>query len=739
MDRRNHAAGLGSGTQLMEQGMTNSRATGSNHTPSTTGARPPSLVSAISSTTTTQVAAESSTSSLIPQHALENGNPQPLGIQVLPRQNAVTEQARLDRTPSFQHSFETDERPTRTPVSGVFKTGWQGLTDSIRSLNQRYRLLVERWQGRKSFRIPRPYHGQWNSWKTRWLWLSLILFITMSLVIVILCLDSASRQNTGFAPLGSAPAFLSKRPVLEKALWSQGILYTTLPAFLMTLYIMMVSSSVTSFVELQPFLDLARSNGGPAKTTVMLDYRTYPILYSFVVAFRNKHTMLGVYMLLSVLLTVAVVPLTAFLFTDGSFNFESVVPVTIATAFDETSVLAIPDLRLIMDFASAFRIYNGHAPPWTDGEYAFPKIVAAKLPPLGSGNLTANVTAHSAYIDCRIIPEKEYTVTRVDHIGGSIPPFTLQISSDDCGCVVTNNFNIRHKSLPNLQPNATYMTTWRTSCTLETEYSRLSIMTVLYNQAVDILTNFSIISCVPSYWQTPGSLTMATPSLSSGSAPTIHSFVKNESDAKAFRPPVVSLFFESSLHTIGSFNPTSDVEANDFGRHILSLAGKYNESSPIAPETLSSAVQVLFSSVYSVLLSTTVMQPVSAPVEENTIHTRQRNRLVVVSPVAYIISIILSGVALAIVTMFWYGRQPSVLREEPVGILSHAGILVGSDLLEKMKIMKDEPGYNGKMVEALKDEYPYLEGWNCKLEDSADHRMARIVSIATTRPPAETA
>ncbi|KAL5314180.1 hypothetical protein ACEPPN_018605 [Leptodophora sp. 'Broadleaf-Isolate-01'] len=552
------------------------------------------------------------------------------------------------------------------------------------------------------------------------------------------CPGYLSRQNTGFASLGNPPGFLSKRPALEKALWSQGILYTTLPAFFMTLYTMMISSSVTSFVELQPFLDLAKPNGGPAKTTVMLDYRTYPILYSFAIAFRNKHTLLGVYMMLSVALTVAVVPLTAFLFTDGSFNFDAAVPATLTTFFDETSVLAIPDLRLIMDFASAFRIYDGHAPPWTNGEYAFPKLSTPDIPEPTPGNLTVNVTAHSAYIDCRIIPENEYTVTRIDHIGGDIPAFTLQISSSDRGCTVTNNLNIQHKSLPNLQPNSTYMTTWSTSCTLDTEYSRLSILSVLYNQGANTLSNFSLISCIPSYWQTPGNLSIATPTLNSNSAPSINAFSSNESDAVQFRPQILSLFFESSLHTIGSFNPTSDVEANDFGRHILSLAEKYNGSSPMSPEALSSAAEVLFSSIYSVLLSTTVMQPRPQPETGIGIYSRQQTRVVVVSPVAYIITVILAGVVIAIVTMFWYGTQPSILREEPVGILSHAAVLVGSDLLETMKRLRDAPRYDGKMVQALKGRFSDLEDANCKMENAGTNGAANVVFTSTAPVPAQT-
>ncbi|KAG4430109.1 hypothetical protein IFR05_014407 [Cadophora sp. M221] len=681
---------------------------------SVTQHRPVSLVSAISSTAITirVDTGNTSTLSLIHQPSPEHAPPDTPSVQ-----NAAAE-------PIAAAQVDVEDVARNLP-----SVDFDVEQDDARNIWKDFRSIRRYWRG--------PNSGQWRSWKTQWPWLSLILFVTISLVLVICTLDLASRQKTGFASLGNPPEFLSKRPALEKALWSQGILYTTLPAFLMTLYTMMVSSSVTSFVELQPFLDLAKPNGGPARNTIMLDYRTYPILYSFAIAFRNKHTLLGVYMMLSVVLTVAVVPLTAFLFTDGSFNFDATVPVSLTTFFDETSVLAIPDLRLIMDFASAFRIYDSHAPPWTNGEYAFSKISSSNITGSTLGNLTVNITAHSANIDCRIIPENQYTVTRIDHIGGDIPAFTLQISSSDRGCTVSNNLNIRHKNLPYLQPNATYMTTWSTSCTLDTEYSRLSILSVLYNQGANALSNFSFISCIPSYWQTPGNLSMTTPNPLSNSAPSINSFSSNASDAIQFRPPVVSLFFESSLHTIGSFNPTSEVEANDFGRHILSLAGKYNESSPMAAEALSSAAEVLFSSIYSVLLSTTVMQPSPQPVIETGIHSRQQARVIVVSPVAYIITVILVAVAIAIISMFWYGMQPSILREEPVGILSHAGILVGSDLLETMKDLRDAPGYDGKMVRALKGKFLDLEDANCRMGNAGTNGAANFVFTSTAPVPAQ--
>ena len=73
----------------------------------------------------------------------------------------------------------------------------------------------------------------------------------------------------------------------------------------MTLYSLMFSSTVTCFMDLQPHMDLAKRDGAPARTTIMLDYRRYLMFKNVYVAFQNKHHLLAFYMLLSTALTIA--------------------------------------------------------------------------------------------------------------------------------------------------------------------------------------------------------------------------------------------------------------------------------------------------------------------------------------------------------------------------------------------------------------------------------------------------
>ena len=113
----------------------------------------------------------------------------------------------------------------------------------------------------------------WKPWKIRSLWLSILLIVTVFFVITILTLVNISNEEQGFTPLWNPPGFFARLPAFENNIWTQGVLYTSLPAFFMTLYSLMFSSTVTMFMDLQPYMDLAKPDGASARTTIMLNYR----------------------------------------------------------------------------------------------------------------------------------------------------------------------------------------------------------------------------------------------------------------------------------------------------------------------------------------------------------------------------------------------------------------------------------------------------------------------------------
>jgi Protein of unknown function (DUF3433) len=364
-----------------------------------------------------------------------------------------------------------------------------------------------------------PGDPEWKSWKIRYPWMSFLLVVTISLIATIMTLDVISRRNNGFAPLTSAPGFLARDPVIEKAIWQQGILYTSLPAFIMTLYRTMWESTVSAFADRQPYVDLKKKGGRPARATIMLDYKTEPALWAYVLAFRNNHYLLGLCLLSSVLLALLVVPLVAFLFTTSSFPSNTILPVSFLTTFDPTSIISVvPDLRLSLNSAAAIRLQDARNPPWTDGEFAIPRFVPSAS--VGDGNATIETIAYSADIDCEYLPESAYKKVILPPGTPGFPArsTTIKITANHRGCDIEGDISITTVSefpdfpgMPSMNPPQNYLTIWSTiGCSADSGWTRISMLTARHVNSSTGITNFSLISCIPSYLMTPGELIATT-------------------------------------------------------------------------------------------------------------------------------------------------------------------------------------------------------------------------------------
>jgi hypothetical protein len=522
----------------------------------------------------------------------------------------------------------------------------------------------------------------------------------VSLIGVVAALDVVSRRKSGFVRQGNPPTFFVHNPAWEKAIWTQGIFYTAFPAFIMTLYQKMWDSAVTAFADRQPYIDLKKSGGRPPRSTIMLDYKAEPFLYCWLIALRNKHFVLAACMFISVVLALLIVPLTSFLFTTDSFASNTTIPLSFETAFN-SNILGdypnYPDLRLPLDSAAAMHIQDARRPPWTDGEYAVAKFVP--LVDLGEGTVTLETTAYSARSDCIHIPESKYQKTILTPDETGIPALSIKITADDRGCQISNFINLQ------LNPGYpdTILRIWTTtSCAPDVGWSRFSILTALYTDASTNVTNFTLISCAPSYWMTPGTLVATTDSLSPLS---LRTFAPHQSNTSQFRPEALWRFFEMEIQYTGCFDPASNVDTNEFGRYVYKISSNKNPASPLLPEAIIYATQTLFTTTFAVFASTDLFKPTSFPLNGSGVHSVEETRLFVVSPVASIILGVLFAATVLNIFLFFYARQESMLYEEPVGLLSMSGILHNSDLNTMVKKLAQEPNFNGKTTEAaIKEE-----------------------------------
>lgn len=588
-------------------------------------------------------------------------------------------------------------RRTGTPLSTTPPPamGNEGQADQIR-LSQTSTNHPSQPTPPASIQTPQNLWKEWRSSKIQWRWLSILLCVVVSFIVVIAALEVVSRRRSGFVRQGKAPAFLAAHPALEKALWEQGILYTAFPAFIMTIYRTMWESTVMAFADRQPYVDLKKEGGRPPRSTIMLDYKAESFFHGWIVAIQNKHLLLAACMLSSVVLTLFIVPLTSFLFTTSSFTSNTTFPLHFETVFNSNIIEKfpnVPDLRLPMNAAAVMRIQDAGRLPWTDGEYAFPKFTPQVN--IGEGNATLETTAYSARADCITIPESQYRKTILTPGDTSIPAFFITITADDRGCSISNSIYLAVNS----DHTEIILRIWPTVvCGADAGWSRFSIMTGLYMNESGSLTNFSLISCIPSYRVTPGTLVATLDSLS---APLLRSFTPYPSSTSEFRPESLWSFFERGILEPNCVEPASNMDANEFGRYVYRIASKINPVSPLHPEAMASAARMLFNTTFAVFASTVLFKPASSPLNSTGIYSTDEIRLIVVSPVAYVILGVLGTVALLNIFLFYYARQESILYEEPVGLLSMAGILHKSDVNTMIERIALEADFNGKTTEAV--------------------------------------
>lgn len=168
-----------------------------------------------------------------------------------------------------------------------------------------------------------------------------------------------------------------------------------------------------------------------------------------------------------------------------------------------------------------------------------------------------------------------------------------------------------------------------------------------------------------------------------------------------FRPNPFSVFFELNMPIFNCFDQLSNVAADEFMRNVYNIAVKRSPDSPMLPEAIIDAASSLWSTTFAVLASTELFRPINPLLNGTGIHSAEVSRLIVVSPIAYIILSVLIVIALLNISLFFYAEEESILLEEPVGLVSAAGILHNSSVNEIVnELMRQD--VNGKITAAMK-------------------------------------
>ncbi|KAF4462137.1 hypothetical protein FALBO_11058 [Fusarium albosuccineum] len=526
-----------------------------------------------------------------------------------------------------------------------------------------------------------PQSYGWLNSCLRWPSLLTFTFLNLALLATVISLTIVSSTKDGFVTIPSrneSSPDSSGNPQIFSISWDLGLLWTTLPSFVFSLFGAYWAWMAGAIAERQPYVELRKERGAEARLSIMLDYRVVASIWRWWGAFRKSHHMVGATTLLSVLLTYTIAPFAARLFVPEVVAVTKALPIVYNRAFNGDNINATLDWRPVLDTVAATLIYGGNGIAWTDEERAY-RPFSPKSELAGGADIAANTTAYSAYLNCELV--KDYTITSD---GDSV-----DVSGDDRGCSFKQSFEVTSSQ------KIYFKTTSQTGCSAKNYYSRLVFTAATYSSsASNNLDDISVISCATGYRQVSGTLTV-TPS---PSAPFIWEFTET-GEADTTRPKLWRVFEQDILGPV-SFNPQAKWSTSDMGSLILYYAQRSQPSKPLASDVLMDAASKAFTAIYMNAVAIHGFGSLSEAEEGTGTALIPTTRLFVVPWVAYIIIAFLMIILCSVVAICIHlQRSPSILTEEPEGLLSMAGILCNSELFTIAWNIRHDPKFDGGVIE----------------------------------------
>jgi hypothetical protein len=508
---------------------------------------------------------------------------------------------------------------------------------------------------------------EWKSWRLGRPFTIGLFIVDLSIIILIITLERISIRNGGLATVPRVSTDPLQHSSLSSLIWSYGLLWTALPSFLMALYRIGWDAIVSATAERQPYVDLnaTEDHASTAGRTVMLDYRTYPILYNWVIAIRMKHGLIAFAMILNSILSLLLVPLTSHLLAATPSVLAKDFNATIFNTFNEAA-LNNADLQPALNIARAALAYNAEPPPWTTAKYSFEPFEIGAAEALR--NYTVPVNAYYGQLDCVSLDVPKPQVS-ASGLGSNLTTYTYKLKDRSCtlsDIVVPIGDPPVEKSLH---------TSPTTSCGDAAHFSRIALWAgnPISSKKIE---NVTITSCIPSYWKTKGSLTV---SAQKDLLPRVESFVEDTAQLAEFRP-FGTRVFEGDLTFFLQMDPKGIYSADLLAIIAYEVGRTLNPGNPMDGPTLRKAMEKVWPSVFAYVTTTSLIQ---RPNKRTVLGQQMRNetRLFVYSPVAWTIVAILILVAICNVFLILHAeREHSILQEEPQGLLGAAVLLQDSDV-----------------------------------------------------------
>ncbi|KAL1795898.1 hypothetical protein ACET3X_006122 [Alternaria dauci] len=527
--------------------------------------------------------------------------------------------------------------------------------------------------------------AQWRSIVLRPAIVSLLLFAEVSLISTIVALWVLSYLRKGFIDIefrGSGSAVLSVQGALDRG---QPLLWTTLPVIILTLYRLFREAVVAALVVETPFIELHKSSSvRPTKIrkSIYVDYRTSFGIVAWYKAIQNSHTFLGLCMLFSFMVSIALVPLTGGLFAEGEELSATDATFSLLSTLDTTTDITVVDYGRLFDFVSASWIYTAPYPPGTEGHFPLPRIA----PKQGLKNYTISLPATTSQLslDCQVISDAAFTTkTETDNIK------LRAFSATDRDCLISGDIAVGSQNVYYVGALS------QQDCPDVAGRTRMVLFSVPVDSTGD-MQDPTLISCIPSYWSVNGTVGIIRSTDFNGRLTETPSFSETSRVVEEL-PGLKRQQFEQGVVNVQSINVGSKVSTPD---RLAELVARYIDSNGLdfAEENLIRAASTVYPAVYTMLCLDKFYPPLAQQIQQEGVLHIPENRLHVVEPVAIAMLVILAILIVETIYLIIYlHRNPSILAEEPIGLVGAANILHDSNIPCLVAKCHHEPGFDGRL------------------------------------------
>ena len=528
--------------------------------------------------------------------------------------------------------------------------------------------------------------SNWKSWKLKRRCTIPVLCLQIAVFVTILVLTIVSESNDGFASVSDLPLWtVADHDIHRQLLW------TALPAFFIALLGIVYAMIVTTTAERQPFVELF--TGNTAKLTIMLDYPSYPLFYNWIVAFRNGHFHLGGAMLLHLLGSISLVPLTSNLFTAAPTHIEKMISLLQPYGIDISDLDIQTNLQIPIDLSSAIHSYGARAPRWMTSKYGFDPF--GPMENSEPGNILGQTSAYHTEPACQVI---DRTSLDIDSSGTDVPGVgSVNIQFSDRGCDITG------LQWPVTSSRASYSYSWFQPCSGSTDpKDRIGIFAATYSPLdPDSFSNLTIISCFPTYWKTKVNLTMPFDEERTDDVVSI------EKEGDPMRISSLSLrSLNANLPLYRLAGQSGGVKDDSLGNAVHSYAQKLIPGAEFQPEGYLDAMETIYTTMFAALVTTQLIRSLDAPQEFDGQLSLTTLRLYVSVPIAAVLEVLLLLMIFCTTILIIHVlRRQSILTEEPKGLLGRALLLLRSEVLGFAgDLQKDKPIVEG-LIKHVKENY----------------------------------